>query len=61
MAEVQIAEKGTAANCSTSQHIRSKSKAFYDSEGTAKSVCRNCGVPMKRTGPGEWEVIANLK
>jgi hypothetical protein len=39
-------------------HKRSKSRATTGDDGKMRSVCRFCGVPMIRNGPGEWAVLA---
>jgi hypothetical protein len=38
-------------------HRRSKRNARPGPDGTYVSVCRTCGAPMRRTGPGDWVVI----
>jgi hypothetical protein len=40
-------------------HQRSKSRARPERDGSYTSICRKCGVPMKRNGPGDWEVAAS--
>jgi hypothetical protein len=42
----------------TCPHKRSKSRAKTSADGTMRSICRFCGVPMVRKGPGEWDVVA---
>ena len=39
-------------------HKRSKSRAKENAEGEMRSICRFCGTPMVRLGPGEWKAIA---
>jgi hypothetical protein len=39
-------------------HKRSKSRAKTGEDGKMRSICRFCGVPMIRNGPGDWEVLA---
>ena len=41
----------------TCPHKRSKSRAKQVGDGTMRSICRFCGVPMVRKGPGEWDVV----
>ena len=38
-------------------HQRSRRNARQNSDGVYVSVCRACGAPMRRNGPGEWEVV----
>jgi hypothetical protein len=38
-------------------HKRSKGRAREDADGTMRSICRFCGIPMVRNGPGDWEVL----
>lgn len=49
------ASTGTGAQC---PHKRSKSRAKSGPDGRVTSICRFCGVPMLRRGPGQWEVLA---
>jgi hypothetical protein len=39
-------------------HRVSRSRARKGSDGTMTSFCKWCDKPMKRNGPGDWEVIA---
>ena len=50
------AELGGAGEC---PHKRSKSRARTAPDGEMTSICRFCGVPMLRHGPGDWEVLAD--
>jgi ABC-type multidrug transport system fused ATPase/permease subunit len=36
------------------EHLRSKSRARQTSAGDYVSICKKCGVAMKRNGPGNW-------
>lgn len=38
-------------------HERSKRRARVGPSGDYTSVCKRCGVPMKRNGPGDWEAV----
>jgi predicted deacetylase len=40
------------------QHRVSRSQARKGRDGLMTSVCKWCGRPMKRNGPGDWEEIA---
>ena len=37
-------------------HKRSRGRAFDDGQDVV-SVCRRCGVPMKKSRTGEWAVV----
>ena len=39
-------------------HMRSRSRARTEADGSIVSICKKCGVQMRRTGPGEWEATA---
>ena len=38
------------------EHLRSRSRAKQSADGGFVSICKRCGVPMRRVGPGEWAV-----
>jgi hypothetical protein len=38
-------------------HERSRRNARQGSGGSYTSVCKKCGAPMRRNGPGDWVVI----
>ena len=38
------------------EHERSRSRAKQTSSGFV-SICKKCGVPMKRNGPGDWVIV----
>ncbi len=40
------------------EHLRSKSRARMDASGSYVSICKKCGVPMKRNDGGGWEATA---
>lgn len=42
--------------CALGQHERSGRQARRDG-ATIVSVCKHCGVPMRRIAKGKWEVI----
>lgn len=37
-------------------HQRSKRNARQRRDGVYVSVCKTCGKPMRRNGPGDWEL-----
>jgi hypothetical protein len=37
------------------RHERSRSRARVQPDGNYSSICKRCGIPMRRLGPGEWE------
>ena len=51
--DVESAQAGPCAN----GHERSRRNARQSSGGTYVSVCKKCGVPMRRRAKGDWEVI----
>jgi hypothetical protein len=54
---VVAAEPGVAGQ-KECPHKRSKSRAKTGPDGQMTSICRFCGIPMLRLGPGDWEVLA---
>lgn len=44
-------DEAPAAPC---EHVRSRSRAKQASDGQFVSICKKCGVPMVRNGPGDW-------
>ncbi len=46
-----------AAKSGGCAHMRSKSRAREHADGSITSICKKCGVAMRRVGPGEWEAI----
>ena len=38
------------------EHLRSRSRAKESPDGRMVSVCKRCGAPMVRNGPGDWVV-----
>jgi hypothetical protein len=40
-------------------HERSRRNARQAADGSYVSICRTCGAPMRRNGPGDWVVIDN--
>ena len=38
------------------EHLRSRSRARQAADGGFVSVCKRCGAPMRREGPGVWVV-----
>jgi hypothetical protein len=38
-------------------HQRSRRNARQASDGSYVSVCKVCAAPMRRNGPGDWQVI----
>jgi hypothetical protein len=51
--EDEEAPTGPCAN----GHERSRRNARQASDGTYVSVCKKCGIPMRRNGPGDWVPI----
>ncbi|MDB5672841.1 MAG: hypothetical protein JWO25_3800 [Alphaproteobacteria bacterium] len=50
-------EEGGAVHPCAGGHQRSKRNAKAGKDGAYVSVCKTCGVPMRRNGPGDWTVI----
>jgi hypothetical protein len=38
-------------------HERSRRNARQSNDGSYVSVCKKCGAPMRRNGPGDWVVV----
>ena len=43
--------------CAARGHQRSKRNVREGADGVYVSVCRTCGVRMRRNGPGDWEAV----
>ncbi len=56
---VAPAPPGAAASTACA-HERSKSKARVDRDGTYSSICKKCGVRMRRNGPGDWQAVDSV-
>ena len=56
--QIVVAAERDAAGENECPHKRSKSRAKTGADGRMTSICRFCGVPMLRRGPGDWEVLA---
>jgi hypothetical protein len=56
--QIMVAAEAEAAAPGDCPHKRSKSRAKTGADGRMTSICRFCGVPMLRHGPGDWAVIA---
>jgi hypothetical protein len=50
-----------AASSTACAHERSKSKARVEQDGSYGSICKRCGVRMRRKGPGDWEVAEAVR
>ena len=54
--KVMSGEEDPAGPCAGG-HERSRRNARQNADGSYVSVCRTCGLPMRRNGPGDWVVI----
>jgi hypothetical protein len=54
---VVAAASSGGASSTACIHERSKSRARVDRDGSYTSLCKRCGVRMRRNGPGDWEAV----
>jgi hypothetical protein len=59
--EIVVAADPLATGRKECSHKRSKSRAKAGADGRMTSICRFCGVPMLRRGPGDWEVLGRAE
>ena len=52
---IRVSPAGGKGEC---EHLRSKSRAQEKPDGSIVSICKKCGVPLRRKGPGDWEAIS---
>ena len=56
--KIRVARDGDSASDPCAKgHERSKRNARQNKDGVFVSVCRTCGAPMRRNGPGDWVVV----
>jgi hypothetical protein len=53
----RVEDNVPAADVCTSGHQRSRSRAYTGPDGRLLSICKRCGVRMRRKGPGDWEIL----